>query len=133
MKSRKQKSKIVKPGGVEKYISGCPKDLQKKLQEIRSAIREVAPDAVETVSYFDIPGYSIEGFDYNGMFAWFSFKSPFVRLHVRPFSILKHKKLLEKYTTSKAIVNFPLKEKIPSSLVKKLVKASMKDMIASTK
>jgi uncharacterized protein YdhG (YjbR/CyaY superfamily) len=68
---------------VEAYIANCPKEIQSKLKGIRAAIREVAPGATETTSYFDIPGYSYPGYDYNGMFVWFSFKEPNIRLHLR--------------------------------------------------
>ena len=125
---KKQKSRIVKPGGVEKYITDCPKEIRGKLNELRSAIRDVAPDSVETVSYFDMPGYSYEGYDYNGMFAWFSFKAPFVRLHVRPEALASHKKDLVKYAKTRAIVSFPATEPLPTSLVKKLVKSSLEAM-----
>ncbi len=99
---------------------------------MRSAIREVAPDSVETVRYFDMPGYSYEGYDYNGMFAWFSFKAPFVRLHVRPEALAKHKDELGKYAKTKAIVSFPAEGAIPKALVKKLVKSSLKAMMDLT-
>jgi uncharacterized protein YdhG (YjbR/CyaY superfamily) len=42
---------------IDDYIGKCPKDLQIRLKEIRTAIKEVAPDANETVSYFHMPGY----------------------------------------------------------------------------
>ena len=64
----------------------------------------------------------------NGMFVWFSFKKPYVRLHVRPQAIKDHKDELEGYTTTKSIVNFPANQKIPAKMVKKLVKASIKYM-----
>lgn len=118
----------VKPGGVSQYIAKSPKDVQSKLHEIRKTIREVAPDAIETMSYFDMPGYSYKGYDYNGMFAWFSFKAPNVRLHIRPEAIVRNKKLLEKYKKTKAIVSFSTLQPIPKSLVKKLVRASLKSM-----
>jgi uncharacterized protein YdhG (YjbR/CyaY superfamily) len=42
--------------------------------------------------------------------------------------IQEHKKELAGYTTTKAIVSFPVDKKIPMPLVKKLVKASLKIM-----
>jgi uncharacterized protein YdhG (YjbR/CyaY superfamily) len=124
----KSKSVSLEPGGVDEYIAECPKDVHGKLNKIRAAIREAAPGSTETVSYFQMPGYSYKGFDYNGMFAWFSFKKPSVRLHVRPPVIQDHKKELTGYTTTKAIVSFSAKEEVPIALVKKLVKASLKAM-----
>jgi uncharacterized protein YdhG (YjbR/CyaY superfamily) len=122
------KSDPLVPGGVDEYLANCPIEAQSQLNGIRAAIREVAPDSVETVSYFQIPGYSYPGYDYNGMFAWFSYKPPNVRLHVRPPVIQDHEGDLEAYTTSKSIVNFPLKKEIPTALVKLLVLESIEEM-----
>ena len=114
---------------VEEYISKCPKEAQDKLRKIRAAIREVAPDSTERTDYFQMPGYSYEGhYFYNGMFVWFSYKNPYVRLHVYPPVIQNHKQELAGYATTKAIVSFPVDKEIPISLVKKLVKASLKAM-----
>jgi uncharacterized protein YdhG (YjbR/CyaY superfamily) len=126
-------SKSIKPGGVDEYIQTCPIDVHDALLEMRAAIRAVAPDAVETVSYFDMPGYSYEGYDYSGMFAWFSFKAPFVRLHVRPDAIARHALELKRYATTKAIVSFPTSGRIPKALIKKLVTSSMKSMMGIKK
>jgi uncharacterized protein YdhG (YjbR/CyaY superfamily) len=133
MEKARKKSRSIKQGGVDDYIAERPTEIQDKLRDMRAAIREVAPDAIETVSYFDMPGYSYEGYVYNGMFAWFSFKAPFVRLHVYPEAMAKYKKELEKYTTTKAIVSFPADGRIPKALVKKLVKSSLKAMKGSRK
>ena len=124
----KSKSDSVEPGGVDEYIAQCPKDVQSKLKKIRAAVQDAAPGSIETVSYFHIPGYSYEGYDYHGMFAWFSYKKPNVRLHVRPPVVQDHKKELAGYATTKAIVSFPADKEIPVALVKKLVKASLKAM-----
>ena len=56
-----KKKSDIKPGGVEEYIAKYPKDIKDKLKSIRTAIRQVMPDAVETVSYFQWPGYFYEG------------------------------------------------------------------------
>ena len=122
---KKDEDKIVKPGGVEEYIILQPDNAQAKLQEIRSVITSIAPDAIETVSYFGLPGYSYPGYDYNGMFVWFSFKKPFLRLHVRPPVIKDHAAELTPYTKTASIVSFSVNETLPSALVKKLVLASL--------
>ncbi len=128
MKKTSRPSRVIKPGGVEKYIAQCPADVRGKLKDIRAAIRSVAKGAIETMSYFDMPGYSYEGYDYNGMFAWFSFKAPCVRLHVRPQALIEYKKELTGYVKSKAVVSFPVDRPSPKSLVMKLVRSSIKDM-----
>lgn len=115
---------------VDEYIANCPAEAQLKLKKIRAAIKEVAPGARERTDYFKMPGYSYEGYDYDGMFAWFSFKKPNVRVHVRPPVIKEHKKELSGYVTTQAIISFPEEKEIPTTLVKKLVRASLKVMKA---
>lgn len=122
------KSADVVPGGVDEYIGKWPKDVQARLTDIRTAIQAAAPGSTETVSYFQMPGYFYEGYDYNGMFAWFSYKKPHVRLHVRPPVLEDNQKDLGDYPCTKAIVSFPADSAIPKTLVKKLVKASIKVM-----
>lgn len=113
---------------VDRYIASCPKEAQGNLAKIRAAIQAAAPGATERTDYFKMPGYSYAGYDYDGMFAWFSFKKTFIRLHVRPPVIEEHNKELAKYPTTKAIVSFEMDKSIPLPLVKKLVKASIKKM-----
>jgi uncharacterized protein YdhG (YjbR/CyaY superfamily) len=121
------------PGGVDEYIEAMPEGARIRLREIRIATQEAAPRSTETVSYFQMPGYCYAGYDYNGMFAWFSFKPPFVRLHVRPPVLEDHRQDLGDYPTTKAMISFPLGKSIPKPLVKKLVKASIKVMKQSKK
>lgn len=122
------KRKIV-PGGVDEYIKKCPADVQDNLKKIRSAIREVVPDATETVSYFQFPGYHYDGdYYYNGMFAWFSYKSPFIRLHIYPEVIKNNEKLLKEFPKGAGAISFPQEKQIPTDLVKKLVRESLQIM-----
>ena len=117
-----------KSSGVDEFIARCPKEAQGDLARIRAAIRAAAPGATERTDYFQWPGYSYPGFDYDGMFVWFSFKKPQIRLHVRPPVIQEHGKELAGYAKTKAIVSFPKGKPVPTTLVKKLVRASLKAM-----
>jgi len=89
---------------------------------------EAAPGATERTDYFQMPGYSYD--DYDGVFAWFSFKEPCIRLHLRPPVIQDHKEELAGCATTKAIVSFPADRAISIALVKKLVQASLRVMKA---
>jgi uncharacterized protein YdhG (YjbR/CyaY superfamily) len=114
--------KVLKkaPKDVDEYIARAPKEAQDKLQEIRVAIREAAPTAVESISY-GIPYY-----DYKGRLAWFGLAKAHIGLYVRPPVVEAHKNELADYETTKSTVRFPLDKKIPVPLIKKLVKARMK-------
>ncbi len=104
---------------VDTYIARAPKEVQSKLEEVRAAIREVAPNAVESISY-GMPGYD------RGQIAWFGLVKTHIGLYLRPPIIAEHKKDLAGYTTTKSAVHFPLDKKIPIPLIKKLVKARIK-------
>jgi uncharacterized protein YdhG (YjbR/CyaY superfamily) len=118
-----------KSSGVDEYIARCPKEARGNLAKIRAAIRAAVPGAIERTDYFQWPGYSDPAIDYyDGMFAWFSFKEPHIRLHVPPPVIQNHKKELAGYPTMKAVVSFPMDKPVPVTLVKKLVKAGRKAM-----
>jgi len=118
----------IKPGGVDEYIAKCPTETQNQLKIVRAAIKDAAPGSIETVSYFHLPGFSYEGYDYNGMFVWFSYKKPFIRVHIRPPVIKNHKDELAGFSTTQSIVSFPEDKPIPLNLVKKLVIESIKIM-----
>ena len=72
-----------------------------------------------------MPGYCYPGYDYNGMFAWFSYKAPFIRVHVRPPVAENHKDELTGCKISTGIISFPEAWDVDPALVQKLVKASL--------
>jgi len=108
------------PKDVDEYIARAPKEVKGKLVELRAAIREAAPTAVERISY-GMP-YS----DYKGRLAWFGLAKAHIGLYIRPPVIEEHKSELEGYETTKSTVRLPLDKQLPITLIKKLVKARMK-------
>ena len=90
------------PKDVDEYIATAPKEVQDKLREIRAAIRETAPKAVESISY-RMPYYY-----YKGRLAWFGLAKAHVGLYLRPPVIEEHKRELANYKTTKSAVHFPL-------------------------
>lgn len=126
--------KKIPENNVDAYIASAPVEAQGMLVELRSLIQKVAPTATERTDYFQIPGYSYDQYDYyNGMFVWFSFKKPYVRLHILPSVIEKYKKEVADYQLTKSIVGFKIGGKIPKVLIKKLVKESIHAMKSLSK
>ena len=115
-------AKVMKktPEDVDEYIAKAPKEAQDKLKELRAAIREAAPTAVERISY-GMPYYK-----YKGQLAYFRLAKAHIGLYVPPPVIEEHKSELKDYETAKATVRFPLDKKLPIALIKKLIKARMK-------
>jgi len=108
------------PKNVDDYISAAPKDVRDKLREVRAAIREVASTARESISY------GMPNCHYKGRLAWFGLFTSQIGLYLRPPVIEEHKKDLKGCVTTKSAVHLPLDKKMPSTLVKKLVKAGMR-------
>ena len=115
---------------VDAYIEKCPKKAQVRLREVRKAIREAVPEAVDGIRQFNIPSFSYPGKDYTGVyggvFVWFGLQSNHIGLYLRPPTISEHKKELAGYVSTKSAVHLPLDGKTPAPLIKKLVKASAK-------
>lgn len=112
--------KTPKPQNVDAYIAAAPSEVRHKLKELRTAIREAAPDAEERISY-GMPYYS-----YRGRLAYFRLSKNHIGLYIPTPVIEEHKSELEHYETARATVRFPLDKKIPVVLIKKLVKGRMR-------
>lgn len=113
-------NKTQKPKDVDAYIATAPKEVRGKLKELRAVIRKTAPTAVERISY-GMPYYS-----YKGLLAYFSFWKAHIGLYIPTPVIKEHESELAAYEATKATVRFPLDEKLPVALVRRLIKARMK-------
>ena len=110
----------MKKETVDAYIAAAPKESREKLEEVRSAIRAVAPEAEESMSY-RMPYYS-----YRGRLAWFGLFKEHIGLFIRPPVIEEHRAELKGYVMTKSSLHLPLDKKVPVALVRKLVRAAAK-------
>jgi len=108
------------PKDVDEYIASAPKKAQTKLRELRAAIREIAPTAVERISY-GMPYY-----DYKGRLVYFRLAKAHIGLYIPTPVIEEHKNELADYEAAQATIRFPLDKKLPIPLIKKLVTARMR-------
>jgi len=101
---------------IDEYISEFPAEIQKVLEEIRTLIRDVAPDAVETISY------AIPTFDLNGKhLVHFAGYAKHVGLYPAPSGMEVFETELAQYKHSKGSVQFPLDQPLPADLVRRIV------------
>lgn len=103
---------------VDEYISHAPEEVKTKLIELRKAIKSVAPNAVEKISY-GMPYYG-----YKGRLVYFAY----AKHHIGIYAIFEpvramYRTELKGYEMSKGTIRFPTNEKLPLDLIKKLVKA----------
>jgi len=106
---------------VEEYFSVFPATTQKLLQELRTAIKQVAPKAEEVISY------NMPAFKWNGMLVWYAAYKEHIGFYPASNAIKVFKDDLLNYKTSKGAIQFPIEKAIPKTLVKNIVKFRVKE------
>jgi uncharacterized protein YdhG (YjbR/CyaY superfamily) len=101
---------------IDDYIADFPKDIQKKLKDMRATIKKAAPKAEETIKY------AMPTFILNGNLVHFAAFKNHIGFYPAPMGIEAFKKELSKYKTSKGAVQFPLDEPLPLTVIGKIVK-----------
>ena len=112
--------KKEKPDDVDAYIAAAPRDIQRKLKDLRVAIKKAAPKAAEKISY-GMPYYS-----YKGRLAYFRHWKSHIGLYIPTPVVAEHKRELDAYEANNATIRFPLERKLPIGLIKKLIRARVK-------
>lgn len=109
------------PKNVDDYIHAAPKEIRGKLFRLRKIIKGAAPQAVERISY-GMPYYH-----YKGRLAYFRLATKHIGLYIPPPILEDYKKELADYETTISTIHLPLDKKLPLLLIKKLIKAKMKN------
>ena len=109
------------PKTIDEYIAGFPSDVQDVLTEIRTTIRQAAPDAEETISY------RMATFTLRGFLVSFAAYEKHIGLYPVPEGTSKFNKELSLYRAEKSTVRLPLDKPIPFSLITQIVKLRVKD------
>jgi uncharacterized protein YdhG (YjbR/CyaY superfamily) len=100
---------------IDDYIQSFPADVRAILSELRSTIRESAPQAVEKISY------RIPTFYLNGNLVHFAAFERHIGFYPGPSGIARFRKELAKYKSAKGSVQFPLDEPLPLDLIAAIV------------
>jgi uncharacterized protein YdhG (YjbR/CyaY superfamily) len=122
------KTKSSKPAKtVSEYIERHSKPVQQQLKTIRKIIKKNAPEAVEKI------GYGMPAYSYLGALMYFAAYEKHIGLYAMPSVGIRFEKELEKYKTSKGTIRFLLGEKLPESLIAKIVKFRVKENVDKKK
>ncbi len=107
---------------VEEYLSLFSKEQRDALEKLRQVIKAAAPKAEEVISY-GMPGYK-----QNGVLVYFGGFKNHCSFFPASYTVIKQfAEQLKDYKTSKGTIQLPLDKAIPSTLVKKMVVARMKE------
>lgn len=106
----------MKPStAIDQYISTFPPETQKLLNQMREAIRSVAPEAEEVIKYA-MPTYVLDG----NLVHFAAYKNH-IGFYPAPSGLQAFHNEIAHYKNSKGAVQFPLDQPLPLELVKKIV------------
>ena len=104
------------PTTTDGYIAGFPDDIQLILNQVRAIIKEVAPEAEESIAY-GMPAYKLKG---KPLVYFAGFKNH-IGFYATPSGHTEFAKELSKYKQGKGSVQFPLDQPMPYELIAQIV------------
>ncbi len=112
---------------IDEYIAMQPERNILPLQKIRETIKEVAPDAEETISY------QMPAFKYFGILVYFAGFKNHIGFYALPSGNEAFQVALSNYKMGKGSIQFPLDKPIPYDLIRQIVLFRMEENIMKTK
>lgn len=106
---------------MDEYIASFPIEHQNKMNELRSLILEIAPQAEECMSW-GMPTFKV-----NGNLVHFAMAKHHLGFYPGSSGVENFKDRLEAYKHSKGAIQFPLKQPVPFELIKEIVKFRLKE------
>ena len=101
---------------IDEYHAMFPKPVRQLLDTLREAIQNIAPEAMEKISY-NMPAFKM----HNKPLVYYAAHKTHIGFYPTPSPIVAFKTELKNYSTTKGAIQFPLDKPLPVSLVKKIV------------
>jgi uncharacterized protein YdhG (YjbR/CyaY superfamily) len=119
-RTRSSSARKAKRGltSVDEYFARVPEPAHRALTKIREAIRSAVP--AETT---EIISYRIPAFKHKKVLVWYAAFLDHCSLFPTASVIEAFKKELQGFSTSKGTIHFPIDKRVPTALIKKLLKA----------
>lgn len=102
---------------IDEYIATLPEQAQKGMEEIRTAIKSVAPKAEEKISY-QMAAFKLEGHYIAHFAGW----KKHIGMYPIPAGDAAFQKEILPYKGDKSSLQFPLDKPMPLKLIKKMIK-----------
>jgi uncharacterized protein YdhG (YjbR/CyaY superfamily) len=110
------------PRAIEEYIESFPEEGRRKLREIREIISGAAKGADEKMSY------GMPSFHAGGPVAYYACNKAHIGFYPTASGIAAFEEELGAYGHSKGAVRFPLDEKLPAALIRRIVRYRMAEL-----
>src|SRR5688572_23030851 len=107
---------MTKPADINEYIAGFPPATQKRLKQVRAAIKKTAPGADEMISY-GIAAFKLN----NYQLVYFAGFNNHIGLYPVPVNSDVFARELSAYKTGKGSVQFPHDKPLPLDLISRIV------------
>jgi uncharacterized protein YdhG (YjbR/CyaY superfamily) len=117
---------VQKPTSVEEYLSWQDDRGRAALDRLREVIHAAAPKATEGISY-SMAAFLLDG---KGMVCYAAFKDHYSLFPMSKAVIGQHADELGSRVTGKGTIRFEYDERLPVSLVKKIVKMRVAELEA---
>jgi uncharacterized protein YdhG (YjbR/CyaY superfamily) len=101
---------------VDEYIAQFPESTQDLLKQIRTWIKETAPEAEEYI------GYGMPAYKWRGALVYFAGYKQHIGFYPTGSGIAAFEHKLTNFKTSKGAIQFKLTEPLPEALIKEIVK-----------
>lgn len=111
------------PKTVDEYLASTSEPAQSTLRHIRAVIRSVVPKETTEVISYGIPTFKFRGM----LMAYAAFKKHCSLFPTGSRVLDQFAEQLSGYRTSKGTIQFPLDKPLPDALVKKIVRARVKE------
>jgi uncharacterized protein YdhG (YjbR/CyaY superfamily) len=112
---------------IDEYIAGFPETTREILEQLRSTIRNAAPEAIEIISY------GMPAFKQEGMLVYFAAYKNHIGFYPTGSGIEAFKDKLTGYKVSKGTMQFPLDSPVPLSLVAEIVSYRLEQNLIKAK
>lgn len=108
---------------VEEYITSFPQEIMVKLESLRTLIKKICPDAIESMSY-GMPAYKYQ----KKPLIYFAGYEYHIGIYATPSANIAFAKELSWYKQGKWSIQFPLDQSLPLDLIEKIIIFKMNEI-----
>jgi uncharacterized protein YdhG (YjbR/CyaY superfamily) len=115
--------KKARPKTITDYIVAAPKEVRKKLREMRACIRASAPGAKESLKW------GMPAFSYRRILVTFAAFRHHIGFYPTPSAVRAFKKDLSRFATAQGSIQFPLDKPLPLPLIRKITAFRVRESV----